>query len=96
MRLMEIFVNLQFKGMDGTLHKDGFVKSKTAFILMLANEHVSGDIGGEFFHQPTNTKIPYGYGKLIELDAEDLHMGLAFNKPNVARISIKYVGDNEN
>jgi len=93
MRLMEIKANLQFKDMNGTLHNDGF-KNQSAFILMLANEHISEDIGGEFFHQPTNTKIPYDYGKLIEFNAEDLHLGLAFNKPYVARMSIKYVGEN--
>jgi hypothetical protein len=92
MKLMEISANLQFKGMDGTLHKDGSA-NQSVFILMLANENIFGNMGGEFFHQPTNKKIEFSHGKLIEQNGEDLHMGLAFNKPYIARMSIKYVGE---
>ena len=95
MKLMEISTNLQFKDMDGTLHTDGSA-NQSVFILMLANEYISEDMGGEFFHQPTNQYIKFGHGKLIEQNGEDLHLGLAFNKPYVARMSIKYVGENEN
>ena len=40
MQLIEICSNLQFKGMDGTLHKDG-TKDQYAFILMLCNEEIA-------------------------------------------------------
>ena len=93
MRLMEISTNLQFKDMNGTLHTDGS-SSQSVFILMLTNEHISKDIGGEFFHQPTNKYISFEYGKLIEQNGEDLHKGLAFTEPYIARLSIKYVGEN--
>ncbi len=93
MKLMEISANLQFKDMNGTLHLDG-PANQSVFILMLANEYIYEDMGGEFFHQPTNQYVKFGQGKLIEQNGEDLHLGLAFNKPYVARMSVKYVGEN--
>lgn len=93
MKLMEITANLQFKEMDGALHKDGLEKD-SVFILMLCNDYTEEDIGGEFYHEPTNTLVPFKSGRLIEQNGDDLHKGLAFKKPNIARMSIKFVGEN--
>jgi hypothetical protein len=95
MKLMEISTNLQFKHMDGTLHNDG-TKEQSVFILMLSNNNIVEDIGGEFFHQPTNTSVSFEHGKLIEQNGVDLHRGFAFNKPFIPRMSVKFVGENEN
>jgi hypothetical protein len=91
LRLMEIGSNLQFYGMDGTIHKDGSDK-ETIFILMLSNETINEDIGGEFYHEPSDTKVPFKHGRLIEFNAADSHKGMAFNKPYIARYSIKWRG----
>jgi len=93
MKLLEISSNLQFKGMDGTLHKDG-TKNQRVFILMLCNEYLTKDIGGKFYHKPTNTYVKFHHGRLVEQNGLDLHKGLSFNKPHVARMSIKFVGEN--
>lgn len=93
MQLIEIVSNLQFMGMDGSIHVDGD-KNQSAFILMLSNEHISKNIGGEFYYQPTDTKIEYKYGRVIEITASDPHCGLSFNIPHVARISVKWMGTN--
>ena len=93
MRLEEIYTNLQFKGMDGTEHVDG-KNNQTAFILMLSNEHHSRNIGGGFYHAPTDTTIDYKYGRVVEITASDSHKGNAFTIPHVARISVKYLGTN--
>lgn len=95
MKLMEISTNLQFKDMNGTLHTDG-TKEQSVFILMLSNKNIMEDIGGEFYHQPTDTFVTFEHGKLIEQNGVDLHKGLAFNKPFVPRMSVKFVGENKN
>ena len=74
------------------LHKDGIEENLSVFILMISNELITENIGGEFYHQPTNTSVPYEYGKVIEQSGTDLHRGFAFKKPYTARMSIKYVG----
>ena len=91
MQLMEITGNLQFKDMDGTFHQDGS-ESQRAYILMLCNDQLPKDIGGAFIHKPTNKKISFQSGKLIEIAANDLHRADSFNKPYFARMSIKWVG----
>ena len=93
MKLLVIHTNLQFMGMDGTLHVDGN-SNQSAFILMLSNEHYSENIGGGFYHEPTDTIIDYKYGRLIEITASDPHKGLSFNKPDIARFSVKYLCEN--
>ena len=50
--------------------------------------------GGGFYHQPTDTTIDYKYGRLIEFTASDPHKGLSFNKPDITRFSVKYLGEN--
>ena len=88
MVLTEIGANLQFKGMDGTLHVDRSKKEYT-FILMLCNEEVE-NIGGGFIHD--KKKISFKHGRLIQIKASDPHCGLSFNKPHIARMSIKWMG----
>ena len=91
MILNQISANLQFCNMDGSYHIDG-EGDDCVFILMLANEHVDEDIGGDFFHKTTETNVPFKYGRLIEQNGLDVHKASAFNKPNIARMSIKWVG----
>lgn len=91
MRLEEIGTNLQFKGMDGTIHVDGNINQQT-FILMLSNEHYPENIGGSFYHEPSDTNVDYKYGRLVEITASDPHKGMAFTKPDIARMSVKYLG----
>ena len=90
MRLEMIDANLQFKEMNGTIHIDGR-ENQIAYILMLCNEEID-DIGGEFFYKPKNKKIKFKHGKLIEIPAHHEHYGLSFKKPNIARISVKWLG----
>jgi len=90
LEITEINLNLQFQGMDGTFHIDGNDQEKV-FILMLAYEDVGENDGGEFVHKPTNQKIPFKKGRLIEMTASDEHKGLAFNKSNIVRFSAKFL-----
>lgn len=93
MVLQEVYTNLQFMGMDGTEHVDGN-NNQSAFILMLSNEHHSENIGGGFYHAPTDNIVDYKYGRVVEITASDSHKGMSFNIPHVARISVKYLGTN--
>jgi len=88
--LQEISANLQFMGMNGTTHIDG-KDNEQAFILMLCDETLPKDIGGEFYHKPSNKKIKFKHGKLMHMTASDEHLANAFNKP-IPRMSIKWVG----
>jgi len=89
--LMEIAANLQFKSMDGTFHIDGS-EDQTVFVLMLSSHLIEKNMGGEFIHGPTNTIVKYKLGRIVEFKAADPHKGLAFNKPYIPRISVKFVG----
>ena len=91
LKLIEISSNLQFAGMDGTLHIDG-TDDHVVYILMMCNENLTENIGGEFYHKTSDTKVPFAYGRLIEQSGTDLHRGFAFDKPHIARFSIKWVG----
>ena len=91
--LVEIHLNLQFMGMDGTIHHDGN-ENQTAYILMLTDDVIENECGGNFYHQPTKQYIPFKQGRLIEMTASDPHKGLAFIEPNMCRYSIKWVGNN--
>lgn len=92
LNLKDISVNLQFYGQDGSFHKDG-EETQDVFILMLCNRNLDSDIGGNFINQNTNEDIPFKHGRVIFLNANDNHKGLAFNKPHIPRISVKFVGD---
>ena len=91
--LIEIHCNLQFKGMNGTIHQDGG-DNETAYIMMLTDDEVEKDSGGEFYHEPTGEYVDFKQGRLIEMTASDPHKGLAFNVDNACRYSIKWVGRN--
>ena len=91
LRLRECTGNLQFYKQDGQNHTDGEEK-EVAMIMMLADEVIDGDVGGEFINATHNITVPFKQGRLIVFRANDLHRGLAFSKPNMARMSIKWVG----
>lgn len=89
--LTEISANLQFKGMDGTLHTDGG-DDEFAYIYMLSDDIIFQDYGGEFYNKTHENAVPFLHGRVIEIKASDLHCGMAFNKDNMCRFSIKFVG----
>ena len=72
-------------------HVDGD-KGEVACILMLADEYIDGNIGGEFYNETQKITVPFKQGRLIVFDASDLHRGTSFTKENMARLSIKWVG----
>ncbi len=92
--LQGIHGNLQFKGMDGTLHKDGQV-NQTVFIMMLAYHDIEENMGGEFYHEPSGDKIPFKQGRVMEMTASDSHRADAFNVQHIPRFSIKFTGLND-
>ena len=92
--LEEIATNCQFMGMDGTNHVD-VIDSKAkeySFILMLCDEIIDDDQGGEFINETLGETVPFRYGRVIEFETHEVHRGLAFKIPNVARYSLKFVG----
>tara|TARA_R100000773_G_C4219406_1_gene118001 strand:- start:2399 stop:2932 length:534 start_codon:yes stop_codon:yes gene_type:complete len=92
LKLKDISVNLQFFGQDGTFHTDGDEK-ETVFILMLCNKNLDQNIGGNFINQDTKEDISFKHGRVITFRANNKHKGLAFNKPYIPRISVKFVGE---
>ena len=89
--LDNIHINLQFTGMDGTFHTDGG-DNQFSFILMLLNDVLDENIGGEFIHKPSGQSISFKHGRLIQITASDEHKALAFTKPHIPRITVKFVG----
>jgi Rps23 Pro-64 3,4-dihydroxylase Tpa1-like proline 4-hydroxylase len=82
--------------MDGTNHIDSADERDLVHMLMLADEDVKDDEGGEFINATQDETVPYKFGRLIEFNANDEHRGMPINKPYVCRMSIRYVGtDNE-
>ena len=94
MTLQQIVTNLQFMGMDGTNHIDTLNPDteEYSYVLMLSDDHVSGEEGGEFINETVGQTVPYRYGRTIEFKTSDNHRGLAFKTPHVARYSVKFVG----
>ena len=93
--LQGIDINLQFKEMNGTFHKDGD-DNQTVFIMMLAYHDIeSENMGGEFFHEPSGEKVPFKQGRVIEMTASDSHRADAFNVQYIPRFSIKFTGLND-
>jgi len=92
LELDSIDVNLQFKGMDGSWHIDG-TKNQYSFILMLCNDIIDNfdKIGGQFIYKPTNKKINFRYGRLIQITASDEHRALSFKKDHIPRLTLKFV-----
>tara|TARA_R110000823_G_scaffold302231_1_gene423401 strand:- start:431 stop:973 length:543 start_codon:yes stop_codon:yes gene_type:complete len=89
MKLKEINLNLQMAAMDGTFHYDGN-ENETIYLIMLSPHEISKEDGGEFINQTLNQVVPFKNGRLIKFKASDIHKGLAFNKINKARFSMKF------
>jgi hypothetical protein len=89
LNLDSITGNCQFKGMDGTFHKDG-EDTDHSIVLMLyyPEKQVTG---GEFIYQPTNKKISFKQGRLIHFIASHKHRANAFNEKDIPRFSIKWI-----
>ena len=94
MVLQQIATNLQFMGIDGTNHIDTLNPDteEYSYVLMLSDDHVSGEEGGEFINETVGQTVPYRYGRTIEFKTSDKHRGLAFKTPHKARYSVKFVG----
>ena len=94
MILQQIATNLQFMGMDGTNHSDVIDPNveEYSYVLMLSDEYVSSEEGGEFVNDTVGETVPYRYGRTIEFKTSDKHRGLAFKTPHKARYSVKFVG----
>ena len=67
MVLQQVATNLQFMGMDGTNHADVINPDveEYSYVLMLSDEYVSSDEGGEFVNETVGETVPYRYGRLI-------------------------------
>ena len=89
MHLKEINLNLQMPAMDGTFHTDG-TDEETVYIITLSPHEIQKDDGGEFINKTKNETVPFKNGRLIKFNASDIHKGVAFNKINLARISLKF------
>ena len=93
LRLKAIDANLQFKGLDGSFHVDG-ADNEEAFILLLCNEILDKESGGQFINETQDSIVDFKHGRIIEFKASDSHKGLAFNTPYVPRISVKFYAQN--
>jgi hypothetical protein len=88
--LSQVHLNLQFKGMEGSLHIDGPPEALVCLI-MLTDGVVEKDSGGGFFHAPTETTVPYRYGRIVSFSADELHKGNSFIDTELPRYTIKLV-----
>ena len=88
--LAQVHANLQFPGMQGSLHLDG-AKGSRACVLMLSDAVIDPEDGGSFYHEPSSTEVPYRYGRLIAFEGSDPHKGSPFNKEYKLRFSIKFL-----
>ena len=91
--LEQIAGNLQFKGMDGGLHMDGYKEdNKTSFILMLSPDYDVENDGGVFYNETQNKEIAFKHGRVVEIESSDLHLGKAFDSPYKMRFSLRFTG----
>ena len=92
--LQHIVANLQFMGMDGTNHTDVITENveEYSYILMLSDDFVDANEGGEFVNATLSETVPYKYGRVVEIKTSDVHRGLAFTTPYKPRYSVKFVG----
>ena len=92
--LEQIATNCQFIGMDATNHTDKIDTNakEYSFILMLCDDIIDDNQGGEFINETLGETVPFRYGRLIEFETHEVHRGMAFKIPNVARYSLKFVG----
>lgn len=93
--LKGISANLQLKGMDGTLHTDGD-NNTTVFIYMLTDDYINDNLGGEFYNDSLKQSVPFRHGRVIQMNASNLHCGKSFTQDNICRFSIKFTGKNIN
>jgi len=93
LKLTQIYGNLQFAGMDGTNHIDAPEhKQEISYVLMLSDGiHLEND-GGEFINETTQEVVEFKNGRVIEINAEDLHRGRAFNTQYIPRFSVRFTG----
>jgi len=84
--LTSININLQFKGMDGSWHKD---YGPMGILFMVGEE---GE-GGEFIIKKNNEeqKIPFKNGRVIYFDPTVEHRGLAFTDPYKPRYTVQFL-----
>jgi|TARA_R100000329_G_C7573293_1_gene202957 hypothetical protein len=91
--LHAITANLQFKGMDGGLHRDDYDKGEgTSFIVMLSPNNDTENIGGEFYNDTLKKSVDFKHARVVMLDSTNLHLGRAFNVPHKMRISLRLSG----
>ncbi len=87
-----ISTNIQFMGMEGTDHTDSTHPDDYSFILMLSDEDTHGeDIGGHFVNETKNETVPFKHGRVVMFNCTDKHRGQAFTKPNIARMSVRWL-----
>lgn len=84
--LNSININLQFKGMDGSYHKDYGPK---AILFMIGEEGK----GGEFIIKNNNKKekINFKNGRVVYFNPTVEHRGLAFTDPYKPRYTIQFL-----
>ena len=58
----------------------------------IVDEIIDYNQGGEYINQTLEETVPFRYGRVIEFETHQLHRGMAFKIPNVARYSLKFVG----
>jgi len=87
--LVNIGGNLQFKGMDGTKHIDGWPWN---YVLMLGMDNKDLK-GGEFINETTGEVVEYKSGRVIEIDKGEEHRANAFDNPNVPRYTLRLSGN---
>ena len=84
--LHSININLQFKEMDGTWHKDNGPKG----ILFMVGEEGEG---GEFIIKKDNKeeKVSFKNGRVIYFDPTMEHKGLAFKDAYTPRYTVQFL-----
>tara|TARA_R110000796_G_scaffold250013_1_gene378445 strand:+ start:386 stop:958 length:573 start_codon:yes stop_codon:yes gene_type:complete len=84
--LNSINVNLQFKGMNGSYHKDYGTKA----ILFMIGEEAKG---GQFIIKKNNKeeKITFKNGRIVCFDPTAEHRGLAFTDPYKPRYTVQFL-----
>ena len=90
--LQKIDANLQFSGMDGTNHVDmtNPNDNEVVYIMMLSDEYVETDGGGQFINETENMEVEFKHGRVIEMSSPDIHRALSFNIPHKPRYSIRF------
>jgi hypothetical protein len=91
--LQKIVGNLQFKGMDGGLHRDDNGSGiGTSYILLFSPCNEVDNIGGGFYNDTVKEEVDFKHGRIIEINSSDLHRGKAFDEPYKIRFSVRFTG----